>query len=329
VLTVTTAPGNCATCTVSTSCVSCDQLHLVQLTTTGTINQQKVIDDRLAWSGMFSGGGIALGTYSGTDHYAVSRTVRGTGPTAGASAYCVSGGGNCGHQWEETWVYRASDLGTALSGCNVFPCGHSLFKRSVSTHANLNGFGTVCMSDYTGTRTGFNYAQNNGGNSRLYNVWQDWPNFQNGGTPSELVPANTNTFLTALSAPQSCTGTCSTNPHDIALIEVSLTTRLPVGAPVWVSAKTGWEKFPHLARYGTSYLLGFTTNDAPTSDFSSPTHWWLQEVNSAGQVLAGPLEIPSSVSFGYGTNWATLANGDVVWARRASGTTIDLVRVKR
>src|SRR4029079_4247907 len=121
VLTVSAAPASCSACTVSTSCVSCDPLHLVQLADDGTIIQQRVIDDRLAWTGMFSGGGIALGTYSGTDHYAVSRTVRGTAPTPGASAQCVSPAGNCGHQWEETWLYRASDLANATSGCNVFP----------------------------------------------------------------------------------------------------------------------------------------------------------------------------------------------------------------
>jgi hypothetical protein len=328
VLTVTQAAAACTPCTTSTSCVACDQLHLVQLADNGTTLQQAVIDDRIFWTGAFGGGGIAVGTYAGAEHYAVSRTVRGSGQIAGSSTICPSVGSNTGHQWEETWLYKTSDLSVAASGCNIFPCGHSLNKRSVAHHANLAGFGTACVSDYNGTRTGFNYAQNNGWNNRIYNVWQDWPGFVNGGTPSELVFDTTTTFLTAFSAPRSCATDCAADAHDIALFQISTSTKLPTGPAMWMSSAAGWEKFPHLARYGSTYLLGYTTG-TNTSDFTAPAHWWLQEVNAAGQSLAGPLEIPSTASFGYANNWATCPDGDVAWARRASSTTIDIVRVNR
>lgn len=329
VLPVTPAPGSCTPCTASTSCVSCDELHLVQLASDGTIAQQRVIDDRLAHSGSFAGGSIAIGTYGGADAYAVMRTVRGAGPSSSASAFCASSAGNSGHQWHETWLYSASTLATLTSGCNVFPCGHSLFRRSAASLPGVSGFGSICMSDYTGTRTGFNYAENSGWNNRLYNVWSDWPNFANGGNPSELVPATSGSYLAALSAPQSCASNCSGDDHDLAVMEISQSTKAVVGPIRWIATQPGWEKFPHLANYGSSFLVGWVTNDTPGSDFTVGTHFWLAEINSSGTILSGPEEITSAASFTYGSTWAAAANGDVLWPRRASSTTIEVVRVAR
>ena len=107
-------------------------------------------------------------------------------------------------------------------------------------------------------------------------------------------------------------------------------TRAVVGGPYWISTGAGWEKFPHIARYGTSYLLGWTTSDNPSADFTTPTHFWLAEIGSNGAVLRGPTEITSVASFSYGSTWATVENtGDVVWPHRRNATTIDIVRVAR
>lgn len=330
VLAVTPATAACTPCTASTSCVSCDQLHLIQVDNTGTILQDKVIDDRLAHNGMFSGGSIALGTHSNTEAYAVARTVRGAGPASTASTACVSSAGNSGHQWHETWIYKTSDISILASGCNVFPCGHSLYKRSLATHPAMSGFGSTCVSDYNGTRTGFNYAVDNGWNNRIYNVWQDWPSFVNGGTPSELVPQSARSFYVALSAPRACASSCSSDQHDVALFQIDIDKKTVSGGPYWVTSQSGWEKFPHLARYGANYLLGWTAGSMAAMDFSTPAQYWIAEVNATGQILSGPVELPSSASFGYGTNWVTdPITGDVFWVRPSSATTVSVVRVRR
>ncbi|MBN2359124.1 MAG: hypothetical protein JXR83_06700, partial [Deltaproteobacteria bacterium] len=328
-LVVTPAPGVCTPCTPSSSCVSCNELHLVQVDAAGAVTRDQVIDDRLAHGGQYSGGAIALGTCSGAETYAVARTVRGAGPDSSASAHCVSGAGNSGHQWHETWLYRASDLAVVASGCNVFPCGHSLFKRSIAWHAAFDAFGSVCISDYSGNRTGFNFAIDSGWNHRIYNVWSDWPDFVNGGTPGELVTATSSSYLAILSAPQSCASNCDGDDHDIALFEVSHGSHSVVGGPYWIGVAAGWQKYPHLARYGDSFLIGWTGSDGST-DFSTPTHWWLAEVDGAGTIARGPEESTGVASFGYGSNWVTIgANGDVAWPRRASSTAIEIVRVAR
>jgi len=314
------APGSCAPCTASTECVSCGELYLVQIGDDGTVIQEQLIDDRLSWSGMHSGGGIAVGVYSGEETYAVARTVRGAGPDGSASAVCTSSASNSGHQWHETWLYKASDLSEVRSGCNVFPCGHSLYKRSVAYHPDDQSFGSVCVSDYSGGRTGFNYAENSGWNHRLYNVWEDWPDFTNGGHPSELVVANATSYLVALTAPQSCASGCGSEDHDLAVMQVSHATQGVVGGPWWLSAGVGDENYPHLARYGSDYLVGWAAG----------SERWLLELDGSGAIVAGPEALGGVTSFDYGAGWQTIGvAGDVVWPLRVSATTIDIVRVAR
>ena len=105
-------------------------------------------------------------------------------------------------------------------------------------------------------------------------------------------------------------------------------TRSVVSGPVWLTSEDTWEKFPHLARYGTGFLIGWTTSTT-AGDFSTPAVWKMAEITSTGSFVEGPITLPSTQTFGYGTSWVTLPDGDVAWPTRVDGTTIGIVRVDR